>query len=79
MSSELEILAEYIRTELGYEGELDQDSDLLGEKILDSFSIVQLAMYVQDAFDVELEPEDLVRDNLSTIANILALIESRKS
>jgi len=79
MRNELVVLTDYVRSESGYEGPLDPESDLLDAKILDSFSIVQLAMFVQERFGVELEAEDLTRANLATLSNIVALIDRRKA
>lgn len=79
MSTEIEVLSNYIKSEMGYNGELDPDIDLLNEQILDSFSIVQLAMFIQEHFEVELEAEDLVRENLSKLSNMVALIHKRNN
>ena len=51
----------------------------LDAKILDSFSIVQLAVFVQERFGVELEADDLTRANLATLSSIVALIDRRKA
>jgi acyl carrier protein len=77
MSSEIEILADYIRDETGYAGPLDPDKDLLAAGILDSFNIVTLAMFAQERFGVEFDAEELVRDNLATLSRLAALIRSR--
>jgi len=77
--TDLEILSEYIRGETGYEGELDPDLDLLEKQVLDSFSVVQWAMFIQERFEVELEAEELVRDNLSSFSRVIALVNSKKS
>lgn len=79
MSGAMESLSTFIRDTIGYAGKLDPNLDLLDAQILDSFNIVELAMFVQEQFDVELEAEDLVRANLSTLASIVALIERRKA
>lgn len=79
MTSTLEALRNFIRDEVGYEGEIDPDIDLLEEKILDSFSVVQVAAFIQSSFEVELQAEDLVRENFATLANMVALIERRKA
>ncbi len=78
MSSEIEILTEYIRTETGFAGPLDADDDLLEFGVLDSFNIVSLAMFAQERFGVEFEGEDLVRDNLARLSSLVALIRARK-
>ena len=77
--TDLEILSDYIRNETGYEGELPPGLDLLEKQILDSFSIVQWAMFIQERFGIELEAEELVRDNLSSFSKVMALIQSKKS
>ncbi len=79
MPEELELIAGFIRDELAYDGELDRGVDLLEEKILDSFSIVQVALFMQEQFDIELDADDLHRDNLSTLDNMLALIEAKRA
>ena len=77
--TDLEILSDYIRTETGYEGELAPELDLLEKQVLDSFSIVQWAMFIQERFGIELEAEELVRDNLSSFSKVMALIQSKRS
>ncbi len=79
MATELEVLKDYIRRETGYQGDLDPEADLLEHKILDSFNIVELAMFIQQKFGIELEAEDLVRANLSKLSNMLLLIEKKKA
>ncbi len=78
MTVELGILRDYIRNETGFDGELSPDVDLLQEHILDSFSIVQLALFVQERFGIELEAEDLVLENLSTLSSVMALIGKKR-
>lgn len=79
LSNEIEVLTEYIRTEIGFTGALGEDDDLLEAGVLDSFNIVTLAMFVQERFGVEFEAEDLVRANLAKLSALVALIRSRKA
>lgn len=74
----IKVLGDYIRSESGYPGELDPDADLLEANVLDSFSIVQLAVFVQEKFGIELEADDLTRANLASLNSIVKLIERRK-
>ena len=76
---EIEVLRDYIRQESGYSGSIDPDLDLLDGNLLDSFSIVQLAVFVQERFGIELEADDFARTHLATLSGILALIEKRRS
>ena len=79
MSTELEILQEWIRKETGYKGQLSVDADLLEAKILDSFNIVELALFIQDQFQIELDPEDLVSANLARLSSMLNLINEKRA
>ncbi len=79
MREEMEVLEEFLRSESGFKGDLDPGADLLDSNILDSFSIVQLAVFVQERFDVELEAEDLTRANLASLSSIVALIDRRRA
>jgi acyl carrier protein len=73
------VLIEYIRKETGFEGPLTAEDDLLAVGVLDSFNIVSLALFAQERFEVELEGEDLVRDNLARLSSLAALIAQRRS
>ena len=75
----LEIICDYIRREASYTGDIPVDADLLEQHILDSFNIVQLAMFLEERFDLELDPSDVVRENLSSLSRIVALVERKQA
>ncbi len=79
MSSETDILADYIRQETGHTGPLDPDEDLLAAGVLDSFNIVSLALFAQERFEVEFDGEDMVRDNLAKLSNLARLVCERRA
>ena len=78
MREEIAVLSDYVRRESGYKGLLDPDADLLETNVLDSFSIVQVAVFIQEQFGVELEAEDLTRANLASLSSMVALIDRRR-
>jgi acyl carrier protein len=79
MNEIIDVLIEYIRNETGFTGDLTDDADLLQTGVLDSFNIVSLALFAQERFGVELEGEDLVRDNLAKLSSLAALIARRRA
>lgn len=79
MKEIIDVLIEYIRNESGFTGQLTADADLLQAGILDSFNIVSLALFAQERFGVELESDDLVRDNLARLSTLAALIARRRA
>jgi len=78
MTNKLQIIKDYIRDEMGCDEEIASDTDLLETGILDSFSIVQTAVFLQEQFGIQLDAEDLVRANLSTLSNMVAMIDKQK-
>jgi acyl carrier protein len=77
MADKLQVLRDYIKSEVGYDGTVDADVDLLEARILDSFSIVQMAVFIQQQFEIELDAEDLVRTNLSKLSAMVAMIDRK--
>jgi acyl carrier protein len=77
VKDKIAILKEYLRVEIGCDEEIDPDIDLLESRILDSYSIVQMAVFIQERFEVELDADDLVRANLSRLSAMAALIEKK--
>jgi len=70
MNELMEILEE-LRPDVDFENE----KALIGNGILDSFDIVSLVTALNDAFDIEIKPNDLVPENFNSAAAILALVE----
>lgn len=58
---------------------LAADQPLLSSGIVDSFSLVDLAMYVEDTFGVHLDDSELNKETFDTLAQLAALIESRQA
>ena len=70
MNELMEILEE-LRPDVDFENE----TLLIGNGILDSFDIVSLVAALNDAFDIEIKPSDLIPENFNSAEAILALVE----
>ena len=70
MNELMEILEE-LRPDVDFENE----TLLIGNGILDSFDIVSLVTALNDAFDIEIKPNDLIPENFNSAVAILALVE----
>lgn len=79
MTSELDAICNFLRDDLGYEGEISPEIDLLEKGILDSFNIVEVALFIQQHFDIELQGEDITRENFATLSDMVSLIDTRKT
>lgn len=51
------------------------ETDLIGDHILDSLSIVMLIPQLCDEFDIEITPPDIVPENFRSAETIYALIK----
>ncbi|MCC6499675.1 MAG: acyl carrier protein [Anaerolineales bacterium] len=54
------------------------DEPLISSGLIDSFSLMDVALFVEDAFGVRIEDTELNADTFDTLNQLAALIESRK-
>ena len=54
------------------------DESLISSGLIDSFSLMDLALFVEDSFNVRIEDTELNADTFDTLGQLAALIESRK-
>lgn len=69
--NELMAILEELRPDVDFE----KETGLIDNAILDSFDIVSLVGELNDTFDIEIQPTDLVPENFNSAAAILALVE----
>lgn len=75
MAAMHEALIIFLTTNFGLQhDELGTSDPLFSSGLLDSFSMVQLVMFVEGEAGVRLNPEDITLDNFDTIGNILAFL-----
>lgn len=58
---------------------LAPDEPLISSGVVDSFHLVDLALFVEDTFGVRIEDYELNANTFDTLAQLAMLIESRKS
>ncbi len=54
------------------------DEPLISSGLIDSFSLMDVALYVEDTFGVRIEDTELNADTFDTLTQLAALIDSRK-
>lgn len=65
--------------------DLHDDIDYMNEKlliddgILDSFDIIYLVSSINDAFDIDLDANDLLPENFNTVEAMWALIQETRN
>jgi acyl carrier protein len=54
------------------------DEPLISSGLIDSFSLMDVALFVEDTFGVRIEDTELNADTFDTLTQLAALIESRR-
>ena len=55
------------------------DEALISSGLIDSFSLMDLALYVEDTFGVRIEDTELNADTFDSLTQLAALIDARKA
>ena len=58
---------------------ISADEPLLSSGLIDSFSLMDLALFVEDTFGVRIEDTELNPNAFDNLTQLAALIESRKA
>jgi len=56
---------------------LEDNTSFLDEGIIDSTGILELVSYLEEEFSIIVEDEDLVPENLDSINNVTAYLQSK--
>jgi len=64
---------------LGQESGLDSSDSLLEGGVIDSTGVLELVMFLEKTFGVEVVDEDLVPENLDSISSIVAFVEQKQA
>ena len=57
---------------------IDANEPLISSGLIDSFSLMDLALFVEDSFGVRVEDTELNADTFDNLAQLVSLVESRK-
>ncbi len=73
-------IAAFISTELLKDPtrKIAYDEALISSGLVDSFSLVDLALFIEETFDVRIDDTELTADVFDTIEELTALISARR-
>ena len=63
----------------GNEEGVKDDTSFLDEGIIDSTGILEMVGYLEEEFDISVDDEELVPENLDSINNVVAYLERKLS
>lgn len=76
-----QMIKEYIIQEIAYEQPdliLSHDFQLVEQGVLDSMGILRVINFMEEEFDIALEPEELMIDNFATIDSITQFLIKKR-
>ena len=76
----LEQLSHFIATEILKQPDrtIQPDEALISGGLIDSFSLMDLALFVEDTFGVRIEDTELNAETFDSLSALVALIQSRQ-
>jgi acyl carrier protein len=81
MSSQiLQTLSQYITTKILKQPnrKINADEPLISSGLIDSFSLVDLSLFIEDTFNVRIDDTELNADTFDTLSQLATLILQRK-
>lgn len=57
--------------------EISPDESLIDSRIIDSTGILELVMFLEEKYSIQIEDEELVPENLDTINNLTKFLASK--
>ena len=58
---------------------LEEETSFLENGIIDSTGILELVTYLEDTFGIEVEDDELVPENLDSIANVVKYLTTKQA
>jgi acyl carrier protein len=71
------ILENYLFTD--DETQLASEDSLLERGIIDSTGILEVIMFLEDEFGVTVDDDEMVPENLDSVANLVAFVQRKKA
>ncbi len=80
IDSTIDNIRHHIVTEFSWDGgsrQLDADYPLLENAVIDSLGVHQLVTFLESAYGIEIDDEDLVPENFETLSTIATMVERK--
>lgn len=61
----------------GDEGNLENDSSFMENGIIDSTGILELITFLEEKFEISVQDDELIPDNLDSLNNVVGFLERK--
>ena len=75
----LETIREYVIEDFlfGDDSGLEADTSFLESGIIDSTGILELIQFIEETYDIRIEDEELIPENLDSLKNVVQFLERK--
>ena len=78
--TDAETILEFIRDEADLdEDEVDVETSLFRDQLLDSMNLTALIAFLEETFSIRVKPMDIVYENLDTVNHMLTYVASKQT
>ncbi len=72
-------ITEYVKSDLlqGSNASIGADDALIEDGILTSLQTVELVMFIEEKYDIEIEPELVNEENFRTLGTVAEIVDSK--
>lgn len=78
--NDAEQILEFIRDELlEDEVDVDENTSLFRDQLLDSMNLTALIVFLEETFSIKIGAMDIAYENLDTVNHMLAFVERKRS
>ena len=78
--TDAETILEFIRDEADLEeDEVNADTSLFRDQLLDSMNLTALIAFLEEEFEIKVKPMDIVYENLDTVRHMLSFVERKRA
>jgi acyl carrier protein len=75
----LEFLRDEVDEDLPDDVELDENTSLFREQLLDSMNLTSLINFLEETFSIKIGTMDIVFENLDSVTNMVAFIARKRA
>ena len=61
----------------GDSSQLDENTSFLESGIIDSTGILELIQFLEETYDIKIEDEELIPENLDSLKNVVAFLDRK--
>lgn len=72
-------IKEFLQKRLGADTQINDEDDIFAQGLVNSLFALELVVFLENTFDIQVENEDLDLNNFNSLNNLEAFIQKKKN